>query len=251
MTMSEPLLAITGLIKRFGGLTVSDNLELEINAGETHAVIGPNGAGKTTLINQIQGELRPDAGRMLFMGRDITENSASFRARLGIARTFQVTSIFPAFSVIGNVALAKQASVGHSFRFWRAADRDDALLAPAWEAIARVGLRDRAHTVAQELSHGERRQLELAMVLATAPSLLLLDEPMAGMGAQDSARMKALLGELKRMCTILLVEHDMETVFSLADRVTVLVAGRKIASGSPDAIRADRHVREAYLGQGH
>jgi branched-chain amino acid transport system ATP-binding protein len=246
--MPEALLTISGLRKQFGGLVVSDNLSLDVWSGETHAVIGPNGAGKTTLINQIQGELRPDAGRILFKGRDISRHSAPRRARLGIARTFQITSVFPEFSVIANVALASQASMGHSFRFWKVAAWDQSLLLPAQQAIARVGLEERAQVPAQDLSHGERRQLEFAMALAMRPSLLLLDEPMAGMGGLDSTRIKGLLSELKRTCTILLVEHDMDAVFSLADRVTVLVAGRNIATGQPNEIRASSRVREAYLG---
>jgi branched-chain amino acid transport system ATP-binding protein len=246
--VGEPALRIAGLTKRFGGLVVSHDLDLEIGEGETHAVIGPNGAGKTTLINQIQGELRADSGRIVFRGRDISRHSAPYRARLGIARTYQVTSIFPEFPVITNVALARQVSVGHSFRFLRPAASDASLIEPALEALARVGLHRRAQALAQDLSHGERRQLEIAMALASRPTLLLLDEPMAGMGGQDSARMKRLLAEIKRTCTILLVEHDMDAVFSLADRVTVLVLGRTVATGRPDEIRADQRVRDAYLG---
>ena len=246
--MAEVALKVAGLTKRFGGLVVSNGLDLEINEGETHAVIGPNGAGKTTLINQIQGELRPDGGRIVFRGKDISNESAPRRARLGIARTYQITSIFPEFPVITNVALARQVSSGHSFRFLRGAVTDRTLIEPAREMVTRVGLEGRARDLAQDLSHGEMRQLEIAMALATQPSLLLLDEPMAGMGGQDSARMKRLLAEIKRTCTILLVEHDMDAVFSLADRITVLVSGRNIATGDPDGIRADRRVRDAYLG---
>jgi branched-chain amino acid transport system ATP-binding protein len=242
------MLNVVGLTKRFGGLVVSRDIHLEIAAGETHAVIGPNGAGKTTLINQIQGELHADSGRIIFQGRDISRASAPQRARLGIARTYQVTSIFPEFSAITNVALARQVAEGHSFRFFRAAECDRSLTGPARETIARVGLENRASTLARELSHGERRQLELAMALASGPRLILLDEPMAGMGGQDSARMKRLLAEIKSSCTILLVEHDMDAVFALADRVTVLVGGRNVATGSPDQIRADQRVRDAYLG---
>jgi branched-chain amino acid transport system ATP-binding protein len=246
--MASAMLNVVGLTKRFGGLIVSEDIHLEIAAGETHAVIGPNGAGKTTLINQIQGELRADSGRIIFRGQDISRASAPHRARLGIARTYQVTSIFPEFSVITNVALARQVAAGHSFRFFRAAESDRSLTEPALETIARVGLADRASALARDLSHGERRQLELAMALAGRPRLILLDEPMAGMGGQDSARMKRLLAEIKKFCTILLVEHDMDAVFALADRVTVLVGGRNVATGSPDQIRADQGVRDAYLG---
>jgi branched-chain amino acid transport system ATP-binding protein len=247
--VAERLLRIAGLTKRFGGLIVSDNLDLEIGEGETHAVIGPNGAGKTTLINQIQGELRADSGRIVFRGRDISRDPAPYRARLGIARTYQVTSVFPEFRVITNVALARQASQGHSFHFVRAAESDASLIEPAYEALAQVGLHDRAQSLAQDLSHGERRQLEIAMALTGRPALLLLDEPMAGMAGQDSARMKRLLAEIKRRCTIVLVEHDMDAVFALAERVTVLVAGRRVATGTPDEIRADQRVQDAYLGQ--
>jgi branched-chain amino acid transport system ATP-binding protein len=246
--MAEPALRVSGLTKRFGGLVVSNDLNLEIGSGEMHAVIGPNGAGKTTLINQIQGELRSDSGKIIFRGRDISNLSAPRRARLGIARTYQITSIFPEFSVITNVALARQISAGHSFRFVRPAATDDNLIELAREIVQRVGLDGRMRDQAQELSHGERRQLEIAMALASRSTLLLLDEPMAGMGGQDSARMKRLLAELKGTCTILLVEHDMDAVFALADSVTVLVAGRNIATGNPDLIRADRRVRDAYLG---
>jgi branched-chain amino acid transport system ATP-binding protein len=239
---------VSGLTKRFGGLVVSNDVDLEIGIGETHAVIGPNGAGKTTLINQIQGELRSDSGKVVFRGQDISNLSAPQRARLGIARTYQITSIFPEFRVITNVALARQISAGHSFRFVRPAATDDTLIEPARGILQRVGLDGRMHDLAQDLSHGERRQLEIAMALASRPTLLLLDEPMAGMGGQDSARMKRLLAEIKGTCTILLVEHDMDAVFTLADRVTVLVSGRNIATGNPDHIRADRRVRDAYLG---
>jgi branched-chain amino acid transport system ATP-binding protein len=247
--MSSALLSIIGLTKRFGGLVVSNELNLEIEAGETHAVIGPNGAGKTTLINQIQGELRADSGRIVFDGRDISRASAPYRARLGIARTYQITSVFPEFSVITNVAVARQVAAGHSFRFIQAAESDRNLIDPALETICRVGLADRANVLAQDLSHGERRQLEIAMALTRRPRLMLLDEPMAGMGGRDSARMKRLLAEIKKTCTILLVEHDMDAVFALADRVTVLVAGRNVATGNPDQIRADKRVRDAYLGR--
>jgi branched-chain amino acid transport system ATP-binding protein len=242
------MLDVIGLTKRFGGLIVSHNIDLQIAVRETHAVIGPNGAGKTTLINQIQGELRPDSGRIIFQDQDISSTSAPRRARLGIARTYQVTSIFPEFSVTTNVALVRQAAVGHSFRFFRAAESDRSLTEPALETIARVGLAERASTPARDLSHGERRQLELAMVLVAGPRLILLDEPMAGMSGQDSARMKQLLADIKKTCTILLVEHDMDAVFALADRITVLVGGRNVATGSPDQIRADARVRDAYLG---
>ncbi len=246
--MGDVLLEVSGLTKRFGGLVATNDLTLAVERGETHAIIGPNGAGKTTLIAQLQGELRSDEGSIRFNGRDIVREPAYRRAALGIARSFQITSIFPKFSALANVALAVQAQAGHSFRFFRGAGSDPALLAPARQAIATVGLSDRAETEAENLSHGERRQLEIAMALAMRPILLLLDEPMAGMSRRDGARMTRLLADLKRAYTIVLVEHDMDTVFSLADRISVLVAGRTIATGPPDDIRANADVRAAYLG---
>jgi len=245
----EPLLQVAGLVKRFGGIAAADEISLEIPEGELHAVIGPNGAGKTTLIAQLTGEIRPDAGAIRFAGRDLAALPVHGRSALGLARSFQITSVFPDFSALDNVALAVQAHAGHSFRFWRDARRDAALRDPARAALARVGLSERAGIFAANLSHGEQRQLEIAMALATRPRMLLLDEPMAGMGLRESARMVNLLRELKRELTILLIEHDMEAVFALADRITVLVYGRVIASGEPAAIRANAQVREAYLGE--
>ena len=247
--MAEPLLQVSGLAKRFGGIAAADEISLEVPEGELHAVIGPNGAGKTTLIAQLTGEIRPDAGAIRFAGRDLTALPVYRRSALGLARSFQITSVFPDFSALDNVALAVQAHAGHSFRFWRDARRDPALRDPALAALARVGLGERAGVLAASLSHGEQRQLEIAMTLATGPRMLLLDEPMAGMGVRESARMVALLRELKRELTILLVEHDMEAVFALADRITVLVYGRVIASGAPETIRANPEVRRAYLGE--
>jgi branched-chain amino acid transport system ATP-binding protein len=249
--MSTALLSVAGLTKRFGGLVATNNLDLDVAPGETHAIIGPNGAGKTTLIAQLQGEIRPDAGTISFGARDITREPAHRRAQLGLARSFQITSIFPAFTTLANVALAVQSIAGHSFRFFAPALEDRALTAPAREALDIVGLTPRANVLADDLSHGEKRQLELAMALAMRPKLLLLDEPMAGMGRQDGARMTRILAGLKRTYAMLLIEHDMDTVFALADRITVLVAGRAIASGAPDAIRANADVRAAYLGHKH
>ncbi len=242
------MLRAEGLSKRFGGLTATDDLSLEIRRGELHAVIGPNGAGKTTLIGQLAGEIAPDAGRILFAGNDVSRLATADRARRGLVRSFQVTSIFSGFTAADNVALAVQANAGHSFRFWRAARTDPALRDPALVALHRVGLAARADVPAAGLSHGEQRQLEVAMALATDPRVLLLDEPMAGMGPEESARMVALLNSLKGTLTILLVEHDMDAVFALADRITVLVYGRAIATGAPAAIRADKAVQDAYLG---
>ena len=247
--MADPLLAIDALTKRFGGVIASDDITLDVPLGELHAIIGPNGAGKTTLIGELTGEIAPDAGRIRFGGRDITALPVWRRSALGLARSFQITSLFADFSALDNVALAVQAHSGHSFRFWRAARAEPELREPARAALARVGLAERADVIVARLSHGEHRQLEIAMALATSPRMLLLDEPMAGMGPEESARMVKTLGELKRELTILLIEHDMEAVFALADRITVLVYGRTIASGTPAEIRANPEVRQAYLGE--
>ncbi len=247
--MAELLLRIDGLNKRFGGVIASDAITLDIPRGEFHAIIGPNGAGKTTLIGLLAGEIAPQGGTIRFDGADITSLPIHRRSRLGIARSFQITSLFREFSALDNVALAVQAHSGHSFRFWQEARRDDSLRGPAAAALARVGLSGRADTRVDRLSHGEHRQLEIAVALATQPRLLLLDEPMAGMGPDESARMVGILRELKGDITTLLIEHDMETVFALADRITVLVYGRVIASGDPATVRGDAMVREAYLGE--
>jgi branched-chain amino acid transport system ATP-binding protein len=247
--MAEALLEIEDLTKRFGGIVASDQISLQLARGELHAIIGPNGAGKTTLIGELTGETAPDAGRIRFDGQDITALPVDRRSRLGLARSFQVTSLFLDFTARDNVALAVQAHAGHSFRFWRNARRDPQLTAPARAALDRVGLGARADVLVANMSHGEHRQLEIAMALATGPRMLLLDEPMAGMGPDESARMVRMLRELKHELTILLIEHDMEAVFALADRITVLVYGRVIASGAPAAIRANPEVREAYLGE--
>jgi branched-chain amino acid transport system ATP-binding protein len=247
--VAEPLLRIEGLGKRFGGVIATDDLTLDVMAAELHAIIGPNGAGKTTLIGQLAGEIEPDAGHILFAGQDITRLAVPRRSALGLARSFQITSLFPEFTALDNVALAVQAHAGHSFRFWQPARRAAELREPARAALARVGLDARADTLVSRLSHGEHRQLELAMALATKPRLLLLDEPMAGLGPEESARMVELMRELKQEVTILLIEHDMEAVFALADRITVLVYGRVIASDRPAAIRQNAEVRRAYLGE--
>ena len=247
--MADALLEIDGLSKRFGGVVASDDITLEVSKGELHAIIGPNGAGKTTLIGQLAGEIAPDAGHIRFEGRDVTALPTFRRTQLGLARSFQVTSLFLDFTTLDNVALAVQAHAGHSFRFWRDARGEAELREPARAALARVGLAGRSDVAVANLSHGEHRQLEIAMALATSPRMLLLDEPMAGMGPDESARMVKTLRELKRKLTILLIEHDMEAVFALADRITVLVYGRIIASGDPEAIRANTEVRQAYLGE--
>ena len=246
--MIGSLLSAEHLVKRFGALTASDDVTLGIRHGEVHALIGPNGAGKTTLIGQLTGLIRPDKGRIVFEGRDITALPAHRRAILGLARSFQISSTFLDMTALDNVALAVQVHQGHSFRLWRDARTDETLRAPARAAMEQVGLISRCSVMAAELSHGEHRQLEIAMALACAPRMLLLDEPMAGMGPDESRRMVELLQSLKGRLTILLVEHDMDAVFALADRITVLVYGRVIATGSPDQIRADLEVRRAYLG---
>jgi branched-chain amino acid transport system ATP-binding protein len=248
-TLHEPLLEIDGLTKRFGGVVACDGIALAVAPGELHAIIGPNGAGKTTLIGQLTGEVTPDAGRIRFGGSDITRLATHRRSLMGLARSFQITSLFLDFTALDNVALAVQAHAGHSFRFWRNARSEASLREPARKALARVGLAKRADALVASMSHGEHRQLEIAMALATAPRMLLLDEPMAGMGPEESQRMVALLRELKGELTILLVEHDMEAVFALADRITVLVYGRVIASDAPAVVRANAEVRQAYLGE--
>jgi len=245
----EALLEIDSLTKRFGGVVASDGISLTLRRGELHALIGPNGAGKTTLIGQLTGEVAPDSGRIRFDSRDITALPVYRRSRIGLARSFQIASLFPDFTALDNVALAVQAHSGHSFRFWRDARREPQLREPARAALVRVGLAQRANVPVTDLSHGERRQLEIAMALATRPRMLLLDEPMAGMGPEESARLVATLRQLKGGITVLLVEHDMDAVFALADRISVLVYGRIIASGDPATIRTDAAVREAYLGE--
>ena len=242
------LLRVESLAKRFGGIVATDDLNFRIPEGELHAVIGPNGAGKTTLIAQLSGQLRPDSGRIYFAGDDITAIPMHARSTLGLARSFQITSLFLDLSVLDNVALAVQAHQGHSFRFWKPARRDASLRHPAMAALRAVGLSARAEVLAARLSHGEQRQLEIAMALASDPIMLLLDEPMAGMGPDEAARLVAYLKTLKDKRTILLVEHDMDAVFALADRISVLVYGRVIATDAPEAIRANAAVRQAYLG---
>jgi branched-chain amino acid transport system ATP-binding protein len=247
--VADTLLAIDGITKRFGGVLASDAITLSVPAGELHAIIGPNGAGKTTLIGQLTGEIVPNSGTVAFAGEDITTLPVHARSAKGLARSFQITSLFLDFTALDNVALAVQAHAGHSFHFWRPARSEEELRAPARAALDRVGLSQRADTLVASMSHGEHRQLEIAMALATNPRMLLLDEPMAGMGPEESARMVKTLLELKKTYTILLIEHDMEAVFALADRISVLVYGRVIATGLPDEIRANADVRQAYLGE--
>jgi branched-chain amino acid transport system ATP-binding protein len=243
-----PLLQVEHLTKRFGGLTATDDVQLAVELGTIHALIGPNGAGKSTLINQLSGALRPDGGRIVFNGDDITRLPMHQRVARGLARSYQVTNVFKRFSALESVALAVQARSGSSLRFWQPVAREQALFDEATSVLERVGLGRRMEAPAGALAHGEQRQLEVALALATNPKLLLLDEPMAGQGPDESARMIELLARLKGSVTMLLVEHDMDAVFKLADVISVLVYGRVIATGSPDAIRANVDVRKAYLG---
>jgi len=245
----ETMLNVSGLRKSFGGVTATDNVNLEVEQGELHAIIGPNGAGKTTLISQLSGALKPDGGTITFRGTDITNRPAHARARLGITRSFQITSLVMEMSVLDNVALAVQARAGHSFRFLRPARSIVSLRQAGLEMLEQVGLAARADDLTVALSHGEHRQLEIAIALATGAQLMLLDEPMAGLGPQESATMITFLKGLKGQRTILLIEHDMDAVFALADRISVLVYGRIIATGSPDEIRNNDDVRHAYLGE--
>jgi branched-chain amino acid transport system ATP-binding protein len=247
--VSAPVLELRTLRKAYGGLRVTDGVDLDVRAGELHAIIGPNGAGKTTLVHQISGLAAPDSGAILFGGEDVTALPMHARVRRGLARSFQITSLCPGFSTLENVAMAVQARAGSSFRLIGDAVREEALNGPAREALREVGLLARAEVPAGLLSHGEKRQLELAVALATAPKLLLLDEPLAGTGHEESARLIETLRRLKTRFAILLVEHDMEAVFALADRISVLVYGRVVATGNPEAIRSNPEVRAAYLGE--
>lgn len=246
--MTGPILKTEGLRKAYGALKVTDDVSLDVMPGELHAIIGPNGAGKTTLIHQLSGCLPTDGGHILFEGSDVSTLSMAWRVRLGIARTFQITSLLPGFSALENTALAVQARSGSSFRFFRTAAHERALNDEAMAALETVGLDDRADQPAGALSHGEQRQLELAVALATRPRLLLLDEPLAGTGHEESMRIAELIQGLKRKLAVMLIEHDMDAVFALADRVSVLVYGRIIKTGTPTEVRADPEVRTAYLG---
>ena len=247
--MTEPLLQVRGLRKAFGALLVSNDLNLDLHRGEIHALIGPNGAGKTTALAQLSGQVQPDAGTITLEGRDVTKVSMPERAGLGVARSFQITAVLLEFTVLENVALAVQARAKHHFHFWRDARRDKRLTDEARDLLERVGLTEQAYTRAANLSHGQRRQLELAMALATRPKVLLLDEPMAGMGPSETERMARLIETVKQDYATLLVEHDMDVVFSLADRVSVLVYGTLLATGSPSEVRANSEVQRAYLNE--
>lgn len=248
--MTDPVLEIRGLVKRFGGLVATDHLDLDLHAGECHAVIGPNGAGKTTVVNQLFGELPSDGGMVRLFGEDLEDMPAHARVRLGLGRTFQITQLLPTYTALDHVALAVQAHQGHSFHFFRSARHDRRLVEPARVILARTGLAARADVTVANLSHGERKQLELAVALASEPKVLLLDEPMAGLGPVETHAMVELLASLKGSLAMLLIEHDMEAVFALADRITVLVYGRAIATGSAAEIQANPEVRTAYLGEG-
>jgi branched-chain amino acid transport system ATP-binding protein len=247
--MPEPILSVRGLNKHFGGVFATDNVDFDVMPGEIHAIIGPNGAGKTTFVAQLSGMLRADSGAIVFNGQDVTGWPAARRSHVGLARSFQITSIFKNFTALENVALAVQAHDGHSYKFWRPARTDPKLVDRARRILDRVGLGARGGIVAGNLAHGEQRQLEIAMAIATGPKLLLLDEPTAGMGPEDSQRMTKFLLGLKGDYSMVLIEHDMDAVFALADRITVLVYGRAIATGTPDQIRKNDQVRAAYLGE--
>ena len=249
--MTDHLLKITALNKHFGGIVATENVNLSVERGMVHAVIGPNGAGKTTLIAQLSGQLKPDSGNIEFDGRSIINDSMARRARLGMARSFQITSVIMPMTLLENVMLAVQGGSGHSFGFWSPVQRDRAMEAAAMSSLAEVGLEDRAKRTAADVSHGEQRQLEVAMALAMKPRMLLLDEPMAGMGKEEGAMMVDILNRLKGDVTILLVEHDMDAVFSLADQLSVMVNGHVIATDTVENIRGNQEVQKAYLGDGH
>ncbi|MDP2698276.1 ABC transporter ATP-binding protein [Thalassospira sp.] len=247
--MPDAILSLSNVTKQFGALLASDQVTLDLKPGEIHALIGPNGAGKSTLIKQIAGELTPDSGEIHFAGQNIGGLDAVARARMGLARTFQVSSLMPEFSVLQNVLLAQQAVSGKIFRFFRPVLKDKSLIDPAMAQLERVGLADRAHMRAADISHGERRQLEMAVALSLQPKAFLLDEPMAGMGPEGSKRLTVFLDALRHQAPVLLVEHDMDAVFALADRISVLVYGKIIATGTVDDIRNNAEVRRAYLGE--
>jgi branched-chain amino acid transport system ATP-binding protein len=247
--MPESLLEIRGLCKQFGGLRVTDDLHLQVRAHEIHALIGPNGAGKTTLVHQVAGTLKPDVGTITLDSQDVTALTVSARVQRGIARSYQITNIFRSLTVIDNVALAVQARRGHSFSFWRPVQSDTALRDEAASVLDRLALADLALRPAGSLSYGDQRLLEVGIALATSPRLLLLDEPMAGMGPQESGRMVEMIDSLRGQIAVMLVEHDMDAVFRLADRISVLVYGRIIATGTPQQIRSNPEVVRAYLGE--
>jgi len=243
------LLEIKGLVKSFRGILATDRADLTVLKGELHALIGPNGAGKSTLVNQITGEIRPDAGSIHFDGVDITQWSTPRRAQAGLVRSYQITSVFNEFTALENVMMAVQARSKQHFGSWRNTLHDRSLTDPAHAALELVEMAEQADVVAGEMAHGGRRQLELAMAVALRPKLMLLDEPLAGMSQSESEAMTRVLSRLKKDITILLIEHDMQAVFALADRVTVLVSGRPLATGTPQEIRSSEQVKNAYLGE--
>ncbi len=247
--MSAVILETRHLMKAFGGIRATDDLNLSVLTGELHAIIGPNGAGKTTLITQLCGTQLPDSGQVLLRGKDITQVPAHQRAHMGMTRSYQITSLIMNMSVLDNVALAAQAHMGSSYRFFRAAVNDRPGRDWAMAGLDKVGLADKAHQLTRELSHGEHRHIEIAIALASKAELMLLDEPMAGLGAEESRAMVRLLKEIKGEHTIVLIEHDMDAVFALADRISVLVYGHIIATGSPEEIRGNDEVQAAYLGE--
>jgi branched-chain amino acid transport system ATP-binding protein len=245
----KPVLRTDALVKRYGGLLATDAVSLSLYHGQIHALIGPNGAGKTTLIKQLAGEIRPDSGRVFLNELDVTDMPCDARARRGLARSYQITSVIHDFTALENVMLAVQAQQGHSFRFWQSVHTDSRLTAPAMAMLERVGLAGKAHTPANVMAHGEHRQIELAMALAAKPKVLLLDEPLAGTSPVEAEAMTALLASLKNDYAILLIEHDMQAVFSLADTVSVLVYGKVLMQGTPEQVKQSAAVREAYLGE--
>ena len=248
--MVDIMLKVENLVKRFGGLVATDSFSMDVKQGEIHAIIGPNGAGKTTLIHQLSGILESDSGTIYFDGKEINHLSAPKRCHAGMVRSYQITSIFKDFSVLDNVAMSIQAREGHSFRFWENANNDASLSNKAMKVLKETNLQDKAGVLADNLAHGEQRQLEVAMALATSPKMLLLDEPTAGMGPEETSSVTKFLNSMKGKYTMLLIEHDMDAVFALADRITVLVYGRAIACGTPEEIRNNQEVRKAYLGDG-
>jgi branched-chain amino acid transport system ATP-binding protein len=247
---AAPLLDVRGLSKRFGGLVANEDVNLQVIAGEVHALIGPNGAGKTTLVSQLAGQVASDRGQVFFNGDDISALSTHQRAQRGLVRSFQITRLFKSFCVLDNVALALQAVSGSSLRAWRAVAEETAMFDLGRALLADVGLQAKAAFAVHPLSHGERRALEVGMALASRPKLVLLDEPMAGMGPDESARMEQLIRAMRARSTVMLIEHDVDAVFRLADRVSVLVGGRIVASGESDAVRRHPEVVAAYLGDG-
>lgn len=249
--MTRPLLQVQDLVKTFGGITATDHLTLDVREGELHAVIGPNGAGKTTFITQLAGMLAPTSGSIRFDGENITRLNAVERVRRGMARSFQITSLWPALTLLENVMLAVQARQGHAFRFWKPATAAESLREPAMQSLLRVGLADKATLPAQALSHGEQRQLEVAMAQVTDPKVIMLDEPASGLSRGERERLTELLVGIPRDVTLVLIEHDMDVALNVAEYVTMMHDGQKIVEGTPAEIRANQVVHDLYLGSGH